>query len=233
MRIVHIFIAASIILSVCYDGFGCQEKSYTIRISVFEIPPIQTMTNTISDKNGAIVGTTIGGDVTMRFPAEPVFIQTDLGPGATEKEYKKMLYDRKYLEENCLPGGVFWSSSGSYSISQAERDLGMESSRKEYHEPPIAPSGENHYVGRGEYWLEILPVSADSGEAVLKLKFTGKIKPAENDAGRDKILFDQDIHISLGKTALVGFPQFNMEAKRDIPRGAVYILAICIERQGF
>jgi hypothetical protein len=82
------------------------------------------------------------GTVAANFPARPVFIQTELGPAAAEEEMKNILYDRKYLPRNCPPGGTSWSLAGSYSISCPKRDLGMDSERKEYHEPPIAPSIE-------------------------------------------------------------------------------------------
>jgi hypothetical protein len=213
-------------------GFGRQDKVYTINIHVFEIPPHQTVTQGGPDGHGNIVGTTVGGDVTSNFPDQPVFIQTDLGPGAADEEMKNILYDGKYLPRNCIPGGVRWTLAGSYSISCPERDLGMDSGRKEYHEPPIAPSSANHFVARGEYWLTMLPVSANTEEATLSLKFIGKIKSAETDAGFDKILFNQDVKVSLGKTALVGFAQHAAEERRVVPRGTVYILAVLVERQG-
>ncbi|MGZ7065140.1 MAG: hypothetical protein ACXVI6_02160 [Candidatus Aminicenantales bacterium] len=230
MKIRHFFMAALVILIGFVNGFGLQDKVYTINVQVFEIPPIQTITQAGPDKNGVVVGTTVGGDVTAKFPAQPVFIQTDLGPGAADEEVKNILYDGKFLPRNCLPDGVRWTLAGSYSISCPERDLGMNSGRKEYHEPPIAPSSANHFVRRGEYRLTILPVSANSGKATLSLKFTGKIKSAENDAGFDKILLDQDVKITLGKTALVGFPQFTTEGLMSTPRGTVYILAVLVQK---
>jgi len=231
MKIMRFIIPVLVILCEFDFGFGRQTTAYTINVQVFEIPPIQTVTQAGPETDGVVVGTTIGGDVTAKFPAQPVFIQTDLGPGAADEDMKNILYDGKFLPRDCLPGGVRWFLAGSYSISCPDRDLGVDSGRKEYHEPPVVPSRGDRFR-RSEYWLTILPVSASTEKAKLRLKFVGKIKSAETDTGLDNILFDQDIEVSLGKTVLVGFAQFTTEERRALPRGTVYILAVLVQRQG-
>lgn len=197
---------------------GPQEPRYLISIRVFEIPPHQSVTSAGSSESGGITGTTVGGIVTGKFPGQPAIVPTGLAPEAREEELKNVLYDRGYLDRSCLPTGVYWANTGTYSISSSERDLGMESGRKEYHETAVAPSWDNRYVSRSEYWLTMTPISVDHNEAVLDIVFAG--------AGRT-VLFDRQVSVPMGRTTLIGF-----RALAPTARGLVFVIAVSVGRQG-
>jgi hypothetical protein len=204
-------------------GFEFQGRVYKIDVRVFQIPPIQTVTAVGPDKDSNIVGTTMGGDVTTEFPGHPIVLQTNLALEAGDEEIKGILYDQKFLPRaSCLLSGVHWTLAEHYSISCPERDWGTDAGRKEYHEPAIAPSSANHFMGRAEYRLTVLPVKVNEQEAVFSLKYIGF----------GKLLLDQDVSVVPEKIAIVGFPQHGREYKGPIPRGTVCILVLCIQREG-
>ena len=230
MKITRLLIAVA--LAANSVGPACVQakldRVYAINIKVFEIPPIQSVTSAGPDGKGGIVGTTIGGNVNSNFPAEPVFIQTELGPGAADEDMKNVLYDRGYLSRCGLPKGASWYLDGSYSLYCRERDLGTEAKRTEYDKPAIEPSRENHFWKREEFHLTVFPLSVKSGEAALNLKFAAKVKMSQLDPGINQALLDQDFKVALGKTALVGFPQLTALKSG---RGTVYVLAVCVQEQ--
>ncbi|MDH4270931.1 MAG: AAA family ATPase, partial [Candidatus Aminicenantes bacterium] len=163
------------------------------------------------------------GDVTASFPGHPVILQTDLALEAGEEEIKGILYDQKFLaRSSCLPSGVGWMLAEHYSISCPERDLGSDAARKEYHEPAVFRSPTNPSGGRAEYWLTILPVSADEREMALGFKYLGF----------GEVLFDQNVKVAFDKITVVGFPQYGGEGKRPEPRGTVCILVVLFQKQG-
>jgi len=205
------------------------DKVYAVDIRVFEIPPIQSVTSAGPDGKGGISGTTIGGNVTAGFPAEPVFVQTEFGPGAADGELKGLLIDKGYLKQFNLPGGVRWIQNGSYSQFCREKDLGTEAKRTEYFEPGIKPSRENRYWEQREFLLTVFPLSVRSGEAALNLRFAADVRVTRLDPGVRQMLLDQDFKVALGKTALVGFPQ--LRSSEPGRRGTVYVLAVCVREQ--
>lgn len=214
-------LAVGVLAIVCslMTGFKPQGRVYGIDIRVFQILPIQTVTSAGPDKNGNIVGTTTGGDVTAGFPSHPVVFQTDLTLKAGEEEIKGILYDRKLLPRSSeLSSGVHWTFAEHYSISCSQREWGTDASRHEYHEPEIIRSPTNR-TGRAEYWLTISPISSAEQEATLRLKY----------AGFGKVLFDQEVKVTLDKIAIVGFPQYGDEEKRPEPRGTVCILILHVQ----
>jgi hypothetical protein len=167
-------LGALAILCGLLTGLKAQSRNYKIDFRVFQIPPIQTITSAGPDKNGNIVGTTMGGDVTEKFPGHPVILQTGLPLETGEEEIKGILYNQKLLPRaSCLPSGVRWTLAEHYSISCPERDLGTDAGRKEYHEPTIPRSSANPSRKRAEYWLTISPVSVDDQEVTLSLKYRG------------------------------------------------------------
>jgi hypothetical protein len=223
MKSFRLFIAvASIPLGLAGAG-ARQDKVYTIEIRVFEIPPIQTVTSSRTNEDGSIIGFTTGGNVTSGFPAGPVFIQTELSPSAADEEMKNILSEKEYLSRSCLPKSAFWHLDGSYSLSCPERELGMVSKRGEYNEPAQEPSPTNHFSGRDEFQLTVLPVSVKFGTATLNLKFGARLRLSEYFPESSQVLLNQDFEVSLGKTALVGFPK-QVESPRTI-----YILAVCVQ----
>jgi hypothetical protein len=193
-----------------------QEPSYQISIRVFEVPPEQSVTSARASGNGVITGTTVGGHVTGKFPGQPVVLPTGLAPDAREEDLKNVLYGLGYLDRSCLPTGVYWAILGTFSISSAEGDFGMESGRKDYHEAAVAASWENQYVSRSEYWLTMAPVAADGDEALLEIAFAG--------AGRI-VLFNRQVSVPIGRTTLIGF-------RALASRGLVFVIAVSVERPG-
>lgn len=226
MKFSRLFIAVAAIPLGLAGARARQDRTYTIEVRVFEISPIQTVTSSRTDEKGSIIGYTMGGVVTAGFPPEPVFIQTELGPGAADEEMKNVLYGREYLSRSCLPNGASWYLDGSYSLSCPERELGMASKRGEYDEVAQEPSPANHFSGRDEFHLMVLPVSVESGTATLNLKFAARFRLSEYFPESSQVLLNQDFKVSLGKTALVGFPK---QVAR--PR-TIYILAVCVRQQG-
>ena len=197
-------------------GSRSQNRVYRIDVRVFEILPIQSETIGGSDGKGGIAGKTIGGNVTADFPLRPVVVQTEFGREAHDEDLKSVLYERGYLHRASLPHGVFWSEAGAYSISCPERDFGIESGRKEYHEPAVRSTWATHKKSHSEFWLTISPMSVDGREAVLNIAFSGGFA--------NSLLFDQEVQLPLGKTTIVGFRQL-------ATGGLVYILAICVQSQ--
>ncbi len=221
MRTKSLVLGGLIVFCGLMMGLEFHSRICKIDVRVFQIPPIQTVTSAGPDKDGNIVGTTMGGDVTAGFPGHPVILQTDLTLEANEEQIKGILYDQKFLpRSSCLPSGVGWLLAEHYSISCAERDWHTDAGRKEYHEQEIAPSSANHLIGRAEYWLTISPVSADDREAIINLKYLGF----------GNVLFDQNVNVPLDKIAVVGFPQHNGDVKRPTPRGTVCILVVHVQR---
>lgn len=204
------------------------DKVYSIDIKVFEIPPFQKVTGAGPDGKGGWSGGSIGGIVTAGVPADPVFIQTELGPGAADEKMKDVLYKRKYLPRTNIPGGVSWIPTGSYSLKCREQDLGTDSKWTEFHEPEAKMP---NLWTRNEFFLSVLPFSAKPGEAELNLKFAAKVKMSQLDPGIRQVLLDQNFKIAVGKTALVGFPQFGGDDPGPAGRGTVYILAVCVREQ--
>jgi hypothetical protein len=229
MKIARLLIALVAIPFILAGAQTNLDKVYSIDIKVFEIPPIQSVTSAGPDGKGGIAGTTIGGNVTAKFPAEPVFIQTELGPGAADEVMKNEFYEREYLPRCCPPDGVSWFQTGSYSLFCREKDLGAEEKRTEYYEPAIKPSRENRFWERRERLLTVFPLSVRSGEAELNLKFAADVQVAPLDPGVRQVLLDQDFKVALGKTALVGFPQ--LRGSQPGRRGTVYVLAVCVQEQ--
>jgi hypothetical protein len=226
MRFSRIFIAFAAIPLALAGARAGQDKVYTIEIRVFEIPPIQTVTSSRTNEDGSVIGFTTGGNVTSGFPDRPILIQTELGPIAADEEMKSILYDKEYLSRSCLPKGASWHLDGSYSLSCPDRELGMDSKRREYDEPAQEPSPANHFSGRDEFHLIVLPVSVESSTATLNLRFAGRFRLGEGLPALDQVLLDQDFKVSLGKTALIGFP------KRVATPRTIYILAVCVRQQG-
>ncbi len=223
MKTRHSVFAVLAILCSLMMGFEPQSRVYKIDVRVFQILPIQTVTSAGPDENGSIVGTTKGGDVSAGFPGHPVVLQTDLEPEAGEEEIKGILSDKKVQPlSSYLPSGVRWTLAERYSISCPERDLGTNAGRKEYHETEGVRSTASPFEGRAEYWLTISPVSADDLEATLSLKYRGF----------GKVLFDQDVKVTLNKIAIVGFPQYGGDDKKPGPRGTVCILILQVQREG-
>jgi len=89
------------------------DKVYSIDIKVFEIPPFQKVTGARPDGKGGRSGGSVGGIVPTGVPADPVFVQTELGPAAADQKMKDVLYERKYLPRTNIPGGVSWIPAGS------------------------------------------------------------------------------------------------------------------------
>ncbi|MHB8094888.1 MAG: hypothetical protein ACYDH0_08090 [Candidatus Aminicenantales bacterium] len=231
MKITRLLIAISV-AAISAGPAGAQtrlDKVYAVDIRVFEIPPIQSVTQTVPSEGGGIRGITIGGNVTAGFPAETVLVQTEFGSGAVDAELKGLLTEKGYLKRCDLPEDVSWIQTGSYSLFCREKDLGSEAKRTEYYEPAIKPSRENRFWERRERLLTVFPLSVRSGEAALNLKFAADVRVAPLDPGVRQVLLDQDFKIALGKTALVGFPQ--LRGSEPGRRGTVYILAVCVREQ--
>ena len=119
------FLAMAVLAILCglMMGFEPPSRVYKIDVRVFQILPIQTVTSAGTDKNGNIVGTTMGGDVTAGFPSHPVVLQTDLTLKAGEEEFKGILYDRKFLPRSLMPavGGPLGSSRALFDFLPGER----------------------------------------------------------------------------------------------------------------
>ncbi len=231
MKIARFLIAIAVAaISVGLAGAQARlDKVYAIDIKVFEIPPIQSVTSAGPDGKGGISGTMLGRVVTAGFPADPVFIQTDLATAAEEEKMKDAFCDRKYLSRSsCLPDGFSWFQTGSYSLYCREKDLGADSKRTEFHEPEVKLP--NRWT-RNEFLLTVFPLAVRSGEAELILKFASTARTSPFDPGLMGVLLDQNFKVALGKTALIGFPQFGGEGSNPGGRGTVYVLAVSVREQ--
>ncbi len=216
MRLKYLVIPALLAAMLSATAAWPQDRRYLISIRVFEIPPYQSVTSAGSTEKGDIVGTTVGGYVTGKFPGQPVVLPTGLPPDAREEDLKNVLYDLGYLDRSCLPAGVYWANLGTFSVSSSEGDFGMESGRKDYHEAAVAANWENQYVSRSEYWLTMAPVAAVGDEALLEITFAG--------TGRI-VLFDRQVSVPIGRTTLIGF-------RALASRGLVFLIAVSVERPG-
>lgn len=201
-----------------------QENWYTIKIRVFEIPPIQSLVGGAPDGKGGIIGTQTGGDISTSFPPRVVFIKTALDSNAPDGSIKQALLDTGYFKEasEFMPSGISWWPVDEYSIACSAKEFGEESSRRTYHEPP-GNSGRNSH---GEVWLTVLPKSVDDASATLGLRF-------ETGESNKRILFGQDISVPRGKVLVVGFPTetATIQDKRN-SRGSIFILAISVQNTG-
>ncbi len=202
-------------------GIKCQ-----INMRLYEIPMMQSYSYGGAEETGAtVVGYTRGGNITASFPSGIVLIQTDFGKDATESKIKEELLARGYFKEakSIFPSGFGWWPMGAFEFSCPQDELGLEKSRKEYHEKPVSSPKTNI----SEYWLIVRPKSADEINAVLGLKFECRLKTEKNPAGANRVLLDQDADPPLGKTLLIGF------SSRDPAVGkTVYILTVFAQKAG-
>ncbi|GEM_PF-3596320 len=224
MNSLRLFMAGLIVLLGLPQGVSTQEKGYSIKIRVFQIPPIQTVVSGGPAGKGGIIGTQTGGDISTSFPPHVVLIKTDLDSSAPDGRIKQALFDTGYFKEalTFLSGKVGWWPIDDYSIYYSANELGEDSSQRTYHEPP-GNSGRNRHA---EYWLTLLPKSADDITAILAMKF-------ETGEPSKRLLLDQDISVPLGKIIIVGFPTEtqNPQDQRNT-RGSIYILAIYVQKTG-
>lgn len=210
---------------MCFPrGSSAQEERYSLKIRVFQIPPIQTVIAAGDDGKGGITGHSMGGDISQSFPPHVVLLKTDLDLNAPDASIKQTLLDNGYFKEarSFLPNGIEWWSTGDYSISCSANEIGKASIPRTYHEPKGTSMGSRNV----EYWLTIQPNSVDDVSFGLKLKFvTGE--------SNQRMLLDQNISVSLGKTLIVGFPtETEMPPGTSRTRGIIYFLAIYVQRAG-
>jgi len=213
------------LMSICILGTGFAQtgKEYRIDMRVFGVPMMQSLVYGKTEGKGATIGYHRGGDVTASFPGGIVLVQTDLDKDAVENIIKEELLGRGYFKEAkfIFPSGFEWWALGAYSFSCPQDELGMETSRKEYHEGPVSSRNMN----RSEYWLTIRPKSSDEKDAVLGLKFECQLKTEEFPGGVNRVLLDQDVEIPLGQMLLIGF------SSTDLALGkTVYFLSVYIQK---
>ncbi len=195
-----------------------QTESYKVDVRLYMIPAYQSVTSGRVAADGTTVGTVQGGDVTSDFPDHPVFLRTDqpAGPGTSMEiqELQEFLYARKVLSPMpCLPQGVKWDLVEEYSLSWPPA-----SPVEEPAEEVIVTPTDNSPVCR----LKVSPRSIDGIDAAIGLKLTGF----------DRVLFDQDVQVSLDDKTIVGFPRYQEEAGTPGPRTPVYILVLCVHKTG-
>ena len=224
IRPLRLFMACLVLIMSFPRMSSTQENWYTIKVRVFEIPPIQSVVGGAPDGKGGIIGTQTGGDISTSFPPRVVFIKTALDSNAPDGGIKQALLDNGYFKEasEFMPSGISWWPVDEYSISYSAKEFGEESSRKTYHEPR-GNSGRNRH---GEFWLTVLPKSVEDPSATLRLRF-------ETGESNKRTLLDQDISVPLGKMLVVGFPTetASIQDKRN-SRGSIFILAISVQNTG-
>jgi hypothetical protein len=206
----YIFFFAIIILSLSSMCIAYQNQDLKLTITIFLIPPHQSIVKggepppAKEGEVGGVRGEQIGGYVTASFPDGIVLFESDL--------FKSIEDFTKSIKEHvrfCCPEVVSILPLSKANILIDTENLEASVINKELYAPPPEYSRE--------YSLKVQPLSIENEEAVLKVKFSIKIKPTDREK---KELLNQTLGIKFPKTLLVGFP-----AKEDGHRGTVYWLA--------
>lgn len=201
-----------LLISISQTGIPDENQNLNLKVSIFQIPPIQSIVKSESStraKEGGIVGEQIGGAVTSSFPDGGVLFKSDIFHSNTD-----IIRFIKSKTRSTFPEFV-----SILPIADLRILVNTENLKTSITEEKVYPQRNKHLIV--DYLLQVLPLSIQNEEAVFKLRFSAKYKVAEGDK---KKLFDQILGLVYSRTFIVGFP-----TNDNSGRGTVYWLAFSFE----
>lgn len=212
--IIHISLIIIFLCSFPLISIPNQNQDLKLKVRIFQVPRIQSVTWNVPAPEGGVKGMTVGGDVTFAFPDGIVLLETNMDKNDIElfKVIKEKVQFSCPEVARILPikSLIFDINPESMEVSLVKEEL--------YPQKPLKTG----------YSFNIFPVSIASEEIVFKLEFITqdeRLSANKEDEGLTKRnLLEQTLGIKYARTLLVGFPSNDYGA-----RGTVYWLAFSIE----
>jgi hypothetical protein len=212
--IINISLIVTFLFSFPLISIPNQNQDVKLKVRIFQVPRIQSITWNVPAPEGGVKGMTVGGDVTVTFPDGIVLLETDMDKNDIEL-FKVIKEKVKFSCPDVV--GILPIKSLIFDINRESMEVSLVKEEL-YPQKPL----------KTDYSFNISPVSIGSEEIVLKLEFITQDKrsPAnKEDEGRTKRkLLEHTLGIKYARILLVGFPSNDNGA-----RGTVYWLALSIE----